>query len=123
MLGAIEIAVIAAVVGGLAIALWRSLNERQSVERWARDSGLRLTSDNRAYVAAYLRRTRMFRLVGGSSACSCRGSPSPTARCRSRSTSDCSMRCSAICWARWSRSSASNGHKGSSRVHHSFLAR
>ncbi len=70
MLGAIEIAVIAAVVGGLAIALWRSLNERQSVERWARDSGLRLTSDNRAY-----------------------------------------------------RSSASNGHKGSSRVHHSFLAR
>ncbi|MDQ3217708.1 MAG: hypothetical protein M3Q18_07665 [Actinomycetota bacterium] len=65
MLGAIEIAVIAAVVGGLAIALWRSLNERQSVERWARDSGLRLTSDNRAYVAAYLRRTRMFRLVGG----------------------------------------------------------
>jgi len=64
MLGGIEIVVLAALIGVAAVALWRR-PDRQSVERWAQDSGLRLTSDNRAYVASYLRRTRAFRLFGG----------------------------------------------------------
>ncbi len=65
MLGGIEIVVLAALVGVAAIALWRRLDQRQSVERWAQESGLQLTADNRALVASYLRRTRAFRLVGG----------------------------------------------------------
>ena len=65
MLGGIEIVVLAALLGGVAFALWRRPDKRQSVERWARDSGLQLTSDNRAYVASYLGRTRAFRLIGG----------------------------------------------------------
>jgi hypothetical protein len=65
MLGGIEIIVLAALVGGAAIALWRRRDHRQSVERWAQDSGLRLSPDNRAYVSSYLRRTRVFRLSGG----------------------------------------------------------
>lgn len=64
MLGGIEIVVLVALIGVAAVALWRR-PDRQSVERWAQDSGLRLTSDNRAYVASYLRRTRAFRLFGG----------------------------------------------------------
>ena len=65
MLGGIEIVVLAALVGGAAIALWRRPDRRRSVESWARNSGLQLTPDNRAYVASYLRRTRVFRLIGG----------------------------------------------------------
>ncbi|CAN5431515.1 MAG: hypothetical protein ACR2MC_09920 [Actinomycetota bacterium] len=63
MLGGIEIAVLAALVGG-AIVLWRRSERRQSVESWARNSGLQLTPGNRAYVASYLGRTRVFRLIG-----------------------------------------------------------
>lgn len=63
MLGGIEIAVLAALVGG-AIVLWRRPERRQSVESWARNSGLQLTPGNRAYVASYLGRTRVFRLIG-----------------------------------------------------------
>jgi hypothetical protein len=65
VLGGIEIIVLAALLGVAAIALWPRLDQRQSIERWAQESGLQLTANNRALVASYLRRTRAFRLVGG----------------------------------------------------------
>lgn len=65
ILGGVEIALIVAIAVVAVVALRAQPDQRRLVERWARDSGLRLTPANRPLVASYLRRTRRLRVAGG----------------------------------------------------------